>query len=168
MTLASHPFLRRAEELSRARNSPPTPSATEAKTASVEEMSPQASTKHTFNVGLKAEPDSVPQAEGVKLCEPTYAHPMGSFCTSGIFSGTSLSDSVSLSEITMTLDLPLSEPVVWVDLTLESDFDELANGEVRRRVAIIIYKMLQLCWTLLQLDQTFVCIKTRPPALFES
>ena len=68
----------------------------------------------------------------------------------------------------MTLDLPLSEPVVWVDLTLESDFDELANGEVRRRVAIIIYKMLQLCWTLLQLDQTFVCIKTRPPALFES
>lgn len=65
----------------------------------------------------------------MKLCEPTYVHPMGSFCTSGVFSGTSLSDSVSLSEMTITLDLPLSELVGRVDLALEPDFDELANRE---------------------------------------
>lgn len=99
--------------------------------------------KHTFNVGLNAEPDNVPQAEGVKLCEPTYAQPMGSFCASGILSGASLSDSVSLSEeITMTLDLPLSVQVSRVDLAVESDFDEPTNGEVRRRVATIIYRTL--------------------------
>ena len=105
-------------------------------------MVSESSAKPTFNVGLNPEPDSVPQAEGVKLCEPTYAHPMASSCASGALSGPSLSDSVSLSEITMTLDLPLSEPVGRVDLAVESDFDELANGEVRRRVAMVIYRML--------------------------
>ena len=104
------------------------------------------STKPTFNVGLKAEPDSVPQAEGVKLCDPTYPHPIGSLCASGAFSGASLSDSLSLSEITITLDLPLSELIGRLNLALESDFDVLANGEeVRWRVAIIIYRMLRQC-----------------------
>lgn len=97
--------------------------------------------KPTFNVGLNPEPDSVPQAEGVKLCEPTYTHPMAAFGTS--FSDPSLSGSVSLSEITMTLDLPLSELVGRIDSALESGFDELADKDVRRRVPMIIYRMLQ-------------------------
>lgn len=99
-------------------------------------------TKPTFNVGLKAEPDSVPQAEGVKLCDPTYAHPTGSLRTSGAFSGTSLSGSVSLSEITITLDLPLPELIGRVALAVELEIDVLANADVRRRVAIIICRML--------------------------
>lgn len=106
-------------------------------------MVSESSTKPTFNVGLNPEPDIVPQAEGVKLCEPTYAHPMAAFGASGAFSGPSLSGSVSLSEITMTLDLPLSELVGRVDLALKSDFDELADGIVRRRVPMIIYRMFQ-------------------------
>lgn len=83
------------------------------------------------------------------------------------FSCTSLSDSVSLSDITMTLDLPLSGLIERVDLASTVDFDALEN-EVRPKVAIIIYNTLQIVVIYLKLDHTLVCIKTRPPALFES
>ena len=44
----------------------------------------------TFKIGLNDDPDNVPQADGVKLWDPTYAHP-----TAG--STTSISSSVSSS-----------------------------------------------------------------------
>lgn len=48
-------------------------------------------------MGLKADPDRFPQADGVKLWEPTYAHPTGDSTTS--ISSSSVSESKSESRL---------------------------------------------------------------------
>lgn len=52
----------------------------------------------TFMIGLNADPDKFPQADGVKLCEPTYAQPMLGVRDRGVTSMISSSESGSVTE----------------------------------------------------------------------
>ena len=69
-------------------------------------------------MGVNPEPDSVPQAEGVKLCDPTYVHPMTRLFSLPSPSIVSISSSDSVSTVV--------------------DRDEFAEVLVSSKVAMII------------------------------
>ena len=76
--------------------------------------------QRTFKMGVNPDPDSVPQAEGVKLCDPTYVHP-----TIRLFSLLSPSIiSISSSDSASTV----------------VDRDEFSEVLISSKVAIIIYR----------------------------
>ena len=114
-------------------------------TKSGESMHCKEQSWRTFKMGLKDEPDNVPQADGVKLWDPTYAQP-----AAGSTTWTSSSDSSSVSENSSSCRF-LDENGLSCNIAIII-FVQIILEEVRHLLA----------------DGTFECINTCPPLLLES